>query len=433
MTAIVRDITARKEADKAKTLLAAIVRSSHDAIIGKTLEGTITSWNQGAERLYGYTAEEMVGQSISRLVPPGCEDEAPTLLARLRRGERVEHYETIRRRKDSRLVHVSVTISPIRDARGKLIAHLLSVINDILALSKIEAGKMTMECITCSPARLVGEVLALMHDRARDKGLAFEVVYEGLIPERIETDPTRVRQILLNLLGNAVKFTESGGVRLTMRMAGERLAFAVADTGIGMTAEEQVCLFHPFAQTDASTTRRFGGTGLGLTITKRLVEMLGGTIHVESAPRRGSTFTVTIDPGPLNGVPMLVAPTDMQPIPAAAAAAPVGLDCRVLLAEDLQDNQRLLAFHLRKAGAEVVTAENGEVAARECARRRRRAARSRLCSWTCRCRCSTATRRRRRCGVGVIGGRSLPSRRTPWRATASDAFGRGATTISRSR
>jgi len=565
LTAIVRDITARKEADKAKTLLAAIVRSSHDAIIGKTLEGTITSWNQGAERLYGYTAEEMVGQSISRLVPPGCEDEAPTLLARLRRGERVEHYETIRRRKDSRLVHVSVTISPIRDARGKLIgastvardiserkraemqfhellesapdamvivddrgemvmvngqtealfgyareelvgrpveqlvperirggharhrtgyqrepklrpmgaglelhgrrkdgtefpieislspvetengkivtaairditerrrteeelvlakesalsasrakseflanmsheirtpmtailgyadilagsdlsaeehaaylgtirlngAHLLSVINDILALSKIEAGKMTMESITCSPARLVGEVLALMHDRARDKGLAFEVVYEGLIPERIETDPTRVRQILLNLLGNAVKFTESGGVRLTMRMAGERLAFAVADTGIGMTAEEQVCLFHPFAQTDASTTRRFGGTGLGLTITKRLVEMLGGTIHVESAPRRGSTFTVTIDPGPLNGVPMLVAPSDMQPIPAAAAAAPVRLDCRVLLAEDLQDNQRLLAFHLRKAGAEVVTAENGEVA---CAR-----------------------------------------------------------------
>ncbi len=263
MTAIVRDITARKEADKAKTLLAAIVRSSHDAIIGKTLEGTITSWNQGAEQLYGYTAEEMVGQSISRLVPPGCEDEGPTLLARVRRGERVEHYETIRRRKDSRLVYVSVTISPIRDARGKLIAHLLSVINDILALSKIEAGKMTMECITCSPARLVGEVLALMHDRARDKGLAFEVVSEGLIPERIESDPTRVRQILLNLLSNAVKFTESGGVRLTMRMAGERLAFAVADTGIGMTAEEQVCLFHPFAQTDASTTSASEERGWG--------------------------------------------------------------------------------------------------------------------------------------------------------------------------
>src|SRR6266478_116756 len=633
LTAIVRDITERKHSEAVRSFLAAIVDSSHDAIVGKTLEGTITSWNKGAERLYGYTTEEMVGRSISCLVPPGHADEVPTLLARLERGELVESYEAVRRCKDSRLVHVSLTVSPIRDASGKIIgastvgrditerkrgelqfmdllesapdamvivdgrgqvamvnaqaealfgyareelvgepveqlvperirgqhvrhrtayqrepklrpmgaglelhgrrkdgtefpieislspvetengkivtaairditerkrteeelvraresalsasrakseflanmrheirspmteilgyadilagselsveeraayletirlngAHLLSVINDILTLSKIEAGKMTVERITCSPARLVGEVLALMHDRARDKGLAFEVVYEGLIPERIETDPTRVRQILLNLLGNAVKFTESGGVRLTMRMAGERLAFAVADTGIGMTAEEQVCLFQPFAQTDASTTRRFGGTGLGLTITKRLVEMLGGTIHVESAPRRGSTFTVTIDPGPLNGVPMVVAPTDMQPIPAAAAAAPVRLDCRVLLAEDLQDNQRLLAFHLRKAGAEVVTAENGEVAARECARRRRRAARSRLCSWTCRCRCSTATRRRRRCGVGVIGGRSLPSRRTPWRATASDAFGRGATTISRSR
>jgi CheY-like chemotaxis protein len=159
-----------------------------------------------------------------------------------------------------------------------------------------------------------------------------------------------------------VKFTESGGVRLTTRMAGERLAFAVADTGIGVTAEEQVCLFQPFAQADASTTRRFGGTGLGLTITKRLVEMLGGTIHVESAPGWGTTFTVTIDPGPLNEVPMVATPTDMQPIPAAAAATPLRLDCRVLLAEDGEDNRRLLAFYLRKAGAEVVTAENGEVA-----------------------------------------------------------------------
>src|SRR5437016_8322353 len=104
LTAIVRDITERKHSEAVRSFLAAIVRSSHDAIIGKTLEGTITSWNQGAERLYGYTAEEMVGQSISRLAPPGCEDEGPTLLARLKRGEPVEHYETIRRRKHATLM-----------------------------------------------------------------------------------------------------------------------------------------------------------------------------------------------------------------------------------------------------------------------------------------------------------------------------------------
>src|SRR5204863_374685 len=149
----------------------------------------------------------------------------------------------------------------------------------------------------------------------------------------------------------------------TIRMEGGRLAFAVADTGIGMTAEEQAHLFQPFTQTDASTTRRFGGMGLGLTITERLVEMLGGMIHVESAPGRGRTFTVTIDQGPLTGVPMAAAPTDIQPLPAAAAAvAPVRLDCRVLLAEDGLDTQRLISFYLRKAGASVVLAENGQEA-----------------------------------------------------------------------
>src|SRR5438046_10378697 len=205
----------------------------------------------------------------------------------------------------------------------------------------------TMVRIAGHPARRGGELVALMHHRARDKGIAFEIIYEGLIPERIESDPTRVRQILLNLLSNALKFTERGGVRLTIRMEGGRLAFAVADTGIGMTAEEQAHLFQPFTQTDASTTRRFGGTGLGLTITKRLVEMPGGMIHVESAPGRGSTFMVTIDRGPLPGVPMAAATTDMQPLPAAAAAvAPARLDRRALRAAEGHDPQRVLSVYL---------------------------------------------------------------------------------------
>jgi PAS domain S-box-containing protein len=244
--------------------------------------------------------------------------------------------------------------------------HLLTVINDILDLSQIEAGKLTLEPVACSPTDLVAQVASLLRLRAVRKGLAFGVEYAGPIPARIQVDPTRLRQILLNLLGNAIKFTEVGEVRLRVGLVAEGLRFEVSDTGVGIASEAQSRLFQPFTQVDASPTRRFGGTGLGLMITKRLVEMLGGTIAVETAPGCGSTFRVTIDPGPLGGVALLTgAAADAGPPPAAPEPAVRLEGRRVLVAEDGADNQRLISFYLRKAGAEVVVAENGEVA---CAR-----------------------------------------------------------------
>src|SRR5436190_662430 len=170
--------------------------------------------------------------------------------------------------------------------------HLLSVINDILDVSKIEAGKMNVERIACPLGQMIADVAALMSGRAAGKGLSFDVRYTGPVPEVIKTDPTRLRQILMNLLGNAMKFTERGGVRLLVGVTedaangttgatstgGPRVRFDVVDTGVGLNAKQIESLFQPFVQADSSTTRRFGGTGLGLTISRKLARMLGGDL-----------------------------------------------------------------------------------------------------------------------------------------------------------
>ena len=244
--------------------------------------------------------------------------------------------------------------------------HLLSVINDILDLSKIEAGKMTLERLPCSPTRLVEEVVELMRDRATGKGLRLRVEQADPMPESIATDPVRLRQVLVNLLSNAIKFTERGGIMVrTSLERGEYplLRFDVIDTGIGMSDEEMARLFRPFTQADASTTRRFGGTGLGLTISSRLVRMLGGSLDVSSAPGLGSTFTATVRTGPLDGVRMVPRSDRHEPeATETRAARDIRLDARVLLAEDGLDNQRLISFHLEKAGALVTIVRNGRLA-----------------------------------------------------------------------
>ncbi len=253
--------------------------------------------------------------------------------------------------------------------------HLLMVINDILDISKIEAGKMTVEHIPCSVSRVVAEVASLMRPRAIEKGLSLHVEYTSRIPKAIHSDPTRLRQVLINLIGNAIKFTKEGRIRIVTKLADQtetispRMVFQVIDTGIGITQEQQNHLFQAFAQADTSMTRKFGGTGLGLMISKRLTQMLGGDITVSSQPGEGSTFTVTIDPGSLAGVEMVEftdEATDANPVGSQATTAtqklPGKLDCRVLLAEDGPDNQRLIGFILKKAGADVTIAENGLVA-----------------------------------------------------------------------
>ncbi len=250
--------------------------------------------------------------------------------------------------------------------------YLLNLINDILDLSKIEAGKLTVERISCSPFEVVAEVESLIRVRSIGKGLDLRVEYEGAIPETIQSDPTRLRQILINLLSNAVKFTETGHVDLITRLAKRpdgrpALEFDVVDTGLGMTTEQAARLFKPFSQADASTTRQFGGTGLGLSISKRLAEILGGEVGlVETRLGVGSRFRLTVATGPLDGVRILERPDEVhriKPVDPGETAAEVGrLECRILLAEDGPDNQRLIAHVLKKAGAKVTVVENGKLA-----------------------------------------------------------------------
>jgi signal transduction histidine kinase/CheY-like chemotaxis protein len=248
--------------------------------------------------------------------------------------------------------------------------HLLAIINDILDISKIEAQKLTIEKIACDLPELVAEVVNLTRPGAFKKGLEFEVEFDPILPRRIETDPLRTRQVLLNLIGNAIKFTEKGKIKLAVRREiayfTHAIRFDVTDTGIGMTAEQMSRLFEPFTQADVSTTRKFGGTGLGLTISRKLARLLGGDIGVSSLAGTGSTFSFTIDGGPRLGVPLVHNLTaDQLPSGAEkkeAATEETQLMGRVLLAEDGEDNRDLIASHLWRAGLEVVIAGTGRLA-----------------------------------------------------------------------
>jgi signal transduction histidine kinase/ActR/RegA family two-component response regulator len=248
--------------------------------------------------------------------------------------------------------------------------YLVDLINDILDLSKIEAGKLQVDCSRCSPGQLVADVVALMRVRADEKRLQLDARFAGPLPESVSTDRTRLRQILVNLVGNAVKFTERGRVGIVVRYLQEggspEVQFDVTDTGIGMTEEQMGLLFRPFSQVDASASRKFGGTGLGLAISKRLVEALGGRITVRSVAGEGSTFSFTINPGSCEGVPLVsFAGETAEALPPNEVVPKIkkNLLCgRVLVAEDSPDIQRLTVLLLQSAGAEVEAVENGRLA-----------------------------------------------------------------------
>ncbi len=251
--------------------------------------------------------------------------------------------------------------------------YLLGILNDILDLSKVEAGKMKVEQIACSPCKVVAEVASLVRVRATAKGLPFAVEYIGNIPETIQSDPTRLRQILINLIGNAIKFTETGGVRLITRLINDQqkplMQFDIVDTGIGMTEEQVADLFRPFSQADSSTTRKFGGTGLGLTISKRFAELLGGDITVVDTQQGvGTRFRASAATGSLEGVHMIENPMEAGVVASEIGENAARIDqtdlqgCSILLAEDGPDNQRLIAHILKKAGAQVTVVDNGKLA-----------------------------------------------------------------------
>lgn len=258
--------------------------------------------------------------------------------------------------------------------------HLLRLINDILDISKVEAGQMTFEKTTCSPQGILHEVSSLMSVRAHDKGLQLDVEYIGPIPKQIQGDALRIRQVLINLVGNGIKFTERGGVRIVVRLSRHNgvdlLGFEVVDTGIGMTQQQIGRLFKAFEQADDTMARRFGGTGLGLALSRQMAVLMGGDIIVQSAPGRGSSFIFTTPTGSLDGVELVEQshdallgldkscveePNSKPKDSARQTPTDLGRPIRVLLVEDGRENQRLIQFHLKKAGFESEIADNGEV------------------------------------------------------------------------
>ncbi|WP_372724053.1 PAS domain S-box protein [Immundisolibacter sp.] len=236
--------------------------------------------------------------------------------------------------------------------------HLLDVINDILDYSRIEAGRLALETDSFALVGAVDHLNSLIRERAEAKGLTLSIELAPDLPQWVTGDALRLRQILVNLLGNAVKFTVAGEVCLQVSRHAERLNFKVTDTGIGMTAEQLARLFQPFEQADSSTTRRFGGTGLGLAISRSLAEQMGGEITVESAPGVGSSFTLSL---PLPEAEAGSAKRDSRFAPAALAQRRLA-GLRLLAAEDVEVNRLVLDDLLTHEGAQVVFAEDGQQA-----------------------------------------------------------------------
>lgn len=251
--------------------------------------------------------------------------------------------------------------------------YLIGVINDILDLSKIEARKIELEQVHINTQELISDIASLMQVKADNKGLKIIIEFENPVPETIVTDPTRLRQILINLLGNAIKFTETGHVGLRIKTINTengfpQLQFQVIDTGIGISETALAQIYQPFTQADSSTTRKYGGTGLGLAISKRLAEILGGKIHVASTIGEGSTFTISINTGPLEGIRLLQldesvikkVSTEAKDENSPQPNTPIS-SSRILIVEDGLDNQRLISFLLKKEGMQVELADNGKI------------------------------------------------------------------------
>ncbi len=422
-----RDVTERRAADDLRFHLAAIVDSSDDAILSKALDGTISSWNKGAERLYGYAAQEIVGKPISQLVPDDRPYEVKDILRGIRAGEVIDHFETERVGKDGSVIPVSLTISPIKNSADEIVgastiardtrerkrleaeleasldaalaasrlksefvanmSHevrtpmngvigmsellldtdldvrqrsytrtlrssaegLLTIINDILDFSKIEAGKLELEEADFNLHTAVEEAAELLGPSAGDKGLELAVMIEPDVPELARGDRLRLRQVLTNLAANAIKFTEEGEVLVRVACV-ERtsqsisLRIEVKDTGIGIEPSGIERLFESFTQADASTTRNHGGSGLGLTISQQLVELMDGEIGAESTPGEGTTFWFTIRLGTCH-----TPPRERQ-----RRLDLSGL--RVLVVDDNATNREILETHLRSWGMEPQSA-----------------------------------------------------------------------------
>ncbi len=432
----VRDISERKRSEEVLNRMAAIVESSDDAIISKDLSGIILNWNASAEHLYGYTAGEVIGKPIAILLPPDRPDDITPILAKVRAGERLSHFETVRRARDGRLVDVSLSISPIKDKAGQIVAastiarditarkraeqeilqlnrdlerrvdertarlqlanlelaraarmkdeflasmshelrtpltgilglsesmqmdtyghldekqsrimklieesgrHLLDLINDILDLSKIEAGKFDLQLDTVALAGICQASLQMTRSMAQKKRQRTSFTIDP--PEIVmRLDVRRLKQILVNLLSNAVKFTPEGGslgVEVRGSQAEKMVSITVWDTGIGIAPEDLPRLFQVFVQLDSKLSRQYAGTGLGLALVKRLTELQGGRVEVQSTPGQGSRFTIRLP---------------WQLAPAAPAAQPDAISATSMTFDEDDARAELLTGYLKNLG-----------------------------------------------------------------------------------
>jgi two-component system sensor histidine kinase/response regulator len=426
-----QDVTERKQAEAERRTSSTVLDASDDAITACSLDGILSSWNRGAEKLYGYTAREAIGQHVTMLLPAE-ESAGRQAWTRILNGEHVQSFESVRITKEGREVIVAVTLSPINDAGGEIIgvaaigrdithqretmaaladAHaravqasqlksqfmanmnhelrtplngvigissllletslndeqreyaaalrvsgdaLMAVIEDILDFSKIEAGKLELANEPFELRSVVEDVCSMVAVGQPNRAVEVISRIDPALPVSVWGDSKRVRQVLTNLANNAVKFTETGEVVVHVRASGDsaehtRLRFEVTDTGIGIDAGAQESIFESFAQADGSTTRRYGGTGLGLTIAKQLVTLMSGEIGVESAPGEGSTFWFTLP----------LCPADAGP-PRAPHAALRGV--RVLVVDDSPTNRGILPRNLERCGMEVDAVADAEAA-----------------------------------------------------------------------
>jgi PAS domain S-box-containing protein len=427
-------------------LFASIVEQTRDAIVVRDTDGKIIAWNRAATELFGYIAEEALGQPIGTLHQSNLSpDECREVLERVRSGKRYDQ-ELHRVSRNGTPLELWTTASPIFNAEGDHIGEvaimrdisertrqaretaearaaaeaanrakseflanmsheirtpmngvlgmielvlrspldtlqreylglaissgkaLLEVINDVLDFSKIEAGHLHIDAIDYAPAECIAEVVRILALGAREKGLILEWSAAKNVPARVIGDPIRLRQILMNLAGNAIKFTEQGSVHILLRTVEQSadsvvLSVAVRDTGIGIPADKQRIIFDAFTQADNGTSRRYGGTGLGLSISARLAALMGGAITVESTPDEGSTFVVTIRcaleamHGP--AIPVETASQRPESDRLSLRSRKAGL---ILLVEDNPVNQIVASRMLKHIGHQVVAVGNGAVA-----------------------------------------------------------------------
>jgi len=426
---IARDITEQRRGAVEQARLAAIVNSSDDAIISKTLNGTITSWNRGAESIFGYPAAEVVGKSIRIIIPPDRQAEEDHVLDRISRGDSVNHFETVRLRKDGSHVAISLTVSPVRDDRGQIVGaskiardittrrlveqqqaalyeeaqlanrakdeflamlghelrnplaaitsavhllghatanradpatlardvidrqarHLARLVDDLLDVGRVIAGKIVLTRQPLDLAEAVNRSLIAL--RATGRLDQHDVAVETA-PVWVDVDAVRLEQVVDNLVGNALKYTPTGGcIRVSVHRNGSDGVLDVQDTGVGIPGDLLPRIFDLFTQGDQRVDRARGGLGIGLTLVKRLVELQGGTVHASSeGTGKGSRFTVRLRAIPAPG---------RRRHEEAGGERERAEARRVLLVEDNADARQMMRFVLEQAGHVVFEEADG--------------------------------------------------------------------------